>query len=223
VPARNASSSWLHRRAVRQRRSSWANRLSSVTATMLQSYPASRRSAIPSAVLPAWRPHPSMAGMRDDGDTTNSRTDLLDIPGEDVAVVDPASLAERYVALWNEPDPDVRRTIIRGLWAPAGEHVLDPPQELRQPAHALGFEAPTLEVRGYAAIETRAVRAYEEFVAPGQYVFRPRDNAARLYNIVKFNWEMVSTATGEVAGVGLEVLVLDERGRITTDYQFVEG
>jgi len=69
----------------------------------------------------------------------------------------------------------------------------------RQPAHALGFEAPTLEIRGYAG------------------------NAARLRNILKFNWEMVSTATGEVAGVGLEVLVLDERGRITTDYQFVEG
>jgi hypothetical protein len=54
-------------------------------------------------------------------------------------------------------------------------------------------------------------------------VFRPRDNAARLRNIVKFNWEMVSTTTGEVAGVGLEVLVLDDQGRITVDYQFIEG
>jgi hypothetical protein len=164
-----------------------------------------------------------MAGMRDDSDTANGRTDVPDAPADDATMVDPKSLAERYVGLWNEPDPDVRRTIIRGLWAPAGEHILDPPQELRQPARALGFEAPTLEVRGYAAIERRAGRAYEEFVAPGQYVFRPRANAARLRDIVKFNWEMVSTATGEVAGVGLEVLVLDERGRITTDYQFIEG
>jgi len=164
-----------------------------------------------------------MAGMPDDSDAAKSRTDVPDALADDVAVVNPKNLAERYVGLWNEPDPDVRRMIIRGLWAPAGEHVLDPPQELRQPAHALGFEAPTLEIRGYAAMETRAARAYEEFVAPGQYVFRLRDNAARLRNILKFNWEMVSTATGEVAGVGLEVLVLDERGRITTDYQFVEG
>lgn len=60
-------------------------------------------------------------------------------------------------------------------------------------------------------------------MAPGAYVFRPRDNAARLRNIVKFNWEMVSTTTGEVAGVGLEVLVLDDQGRIRIDYQFIEG
>jgi hypothetical protein len=53
-------------------------------------------------------------------------------------------------------------------------------------------------------------------------VFRSRDNAAVLRNIVKFNWEMVSTATGEVAGAGLEVLMLDDQGRITTDSQFVE-
>jgi len=40
---------------------------------------------------------------------------------------------------------------------------------------------------------------------------------------VKFNWEMVSTTTGNVAGVGLEVLVLNDQGHITIDYQFVEG
>jgi hypothetical protein len=53
-------------------------------------------------------------------------------------------------------------------------------------------------------------------------VFRSRDNAARLRNVVKFNWEMVASSTGAVAGVGLDVLVLDDDGRITTDFQFVE-
>jgi hypothetical protein len=33
---------------------------------------------------------------------------------------------------------------------------------------------------------------------------------------------MVSTATDAVAGVGLEVLVLDDAGRLVVDYQFVE-
>jgi len=33
---------------------------------------------------------------------------------------------------------------------------------------------------------------------------------------------MVSTAAGELAGAGLEVLVLDDQGRIVTDSQFVE-
>ncbi len=91
--------------------------------------------------------------MGNNSDTNNSFTDVLDASDDDVALVDPKSLAERYVALWNEPDPAVRRTIIRQLWAPAGEHILDPPKELRQPAHALGFQAPQLQSRGYAAIQ----------------------------------------------------------------------
>jgi len=79
----------------------------------------------------------------------------------------PKKLAERYVALWNEPDAEARRTMIRELWPPAGEHVLDPPQELRKTANALGFDAPTLEIRGYQALEARATRAYEKLFASG--------------------------------------------------------
>jgi hypothetical protein len=30
---------------------------------------------------------------------------------------------------------------------------------------------------------------------------------------------MISTATGDIAGVGLDVFVLDDRGRIEVDYQ----
>lgn len=34
---------------------------------------------------------------------------------------------------------------------------------------------------------------------------------------------MVPTGGGEVAGIGLEILILDEDGRIKTDHQFIEG
>jgi hypothetical protein len=34
---------------------------------------------------------------------------------------------------------------------------------------------------------------------------------------------MIPADGGEVAGAGLEVLVLDKDGRITTDYQFIES
>jgi hypothetical protein len=132
-------------------------------------------------------------------------------------------LTDRYVSLWNEPDPAVRGAIVKELWAPGGEHVLQPPQNLREQAQAVGFDAPTLEIRGHAAITARAGRAFERFVAPGQHRFRSRDNAIRLRNVVKFNWEMVSTTTGEVAAVGLEMLVLDENEQIAIDYQFIEA
>jgi hypothetical protein len=65
-------------------------------------------------------------------------------------------------------------------------------------------------------------RAYEEFVAPGQFTFKARDNADRLHNVVKFTWDMVPAVGGVAAGSGLEILIFDEEGRIETDYQFIE-
>lgn len=140
-----------------------------------------------------------------------------------MADIDPRELTERYVAIWNEPDADRRHTAIHELWREDATHVLRPPQDLRETAERLGFVATTLEARGYAALEFRVRRAYEEFVAPGAYTFRSRGNADRLHDIVKFNWEMVPPGGGEAAGVGLEILVLDRDGRIVTDYQFIEG
>jgi hypothetical protein len=132
-------------------------------------------------------------------------------------------LADHYVALWNEPDPDRRRQLIAELWAVDGAQILQPPQEIREIAArpGIGLTA-TLEARGHAALEVRATSAYEAFIAPGAFRFRRRDNVERLADVVKFNWEMVST-DGEVAGVGLEFLVLGPDGRIHRDYQFIES
>jgi hypothetical protein len=132
-------------------------------------------------------------------------------------------LTERYVALWNEPDPDRRRDTIRELWTEDGSQVLEPPEEMRSSAAAIGFLAPRLESRGYHALEARVTRAYEDFVGSGQFRFRARANAARLDDVVKFNWEMVPAEGGEVAAVGLDVLILAPDGRIRVDYQFIES
>jgi len=132
-------------------------------------------------------------------------------------------LVEQYVALWNEGDPAARAAMIRQLWGPDGEHVLDPPDDLIKAAQDLGFATAGLEVKGYAALERRAARAYDEFVRPGEHRFRARANAVRLRDLVKFGWEMVRTADEQVVGVGLEVLQLAPDGRIAVDYQFVEG
>lgn len=77
-----------------------------------------------------------------------------------------------------------------------------------------------LEATGYDELEARVARSYEEFVAGGDYVFRPRDNAVRLKDLVKFSWEMVATANGEVVGEGLEILLVSADNRIVADYQF---
>jgi hypothetical protein len=140
-----------------------------------------------------------------------------------MADIDLQALTDRYVAVWNEPDAEVRRNAIRELWSEDATHVLQAPQDIRQAAEGLGFVSTTLEARGYDALEFRVMRAYEKFVAPGTFTFRSRRNADRLHDIVKFNWEMVPRDGGAVAGVGLEILVLGADGRILSDYQFIEG
>jgi hypothetical protein len=71
----------------------------------------------------------------------------------------PQELAERYAALWNEPDPTRRRERIRALWTPNGAQVLvDAPQEARAAADQLRFRKPTFEVHGYDALLYRAGR-----------------------------------------------------------------
>ncbi|MEV5497243.1 hypothetical protein AB0M50_17770 [Nonomuraea fuscirosea] len=137
-------------------------------------------------------------------------------------MIDIRELVDRYVAVWNEPDAGLRRKAVAELWTEDGVQLLQPPQDIREAAAALGV-TPVLEARGHEALEARVTSSYEKFVAPGEFFFRPRDNADRLADIVKFTWEMVSTDGGEPAGAGLEILVLGADGRIRTDYQFIEG
>jgi hypothetical protein len=134
--------------------------------------------------------------------------------------VDAQYLADRYIALWIEPDNALRREAVENLWAVDGAHVLHPPVAIREVAASLGFAAGSLRACGHDAIETRVGRSYEEFVASGEYTFRSRQDAVRLDDVVKFSWEMLPVTGGEVVGGGVEFLVLDEDGRISADYMF---
>ncbi|MFE6979179.1 hypothetical protein [Streptomyces sp. NPDC057682] len=136
---------------------------------------------------------------------------------------DTDELAERYVAVWNEPDAERRRAAVRALWAADAVHLLQPPEEMRRSAETLGFDRLVLEARGHRALDFRVTRAHEEFVAPGTYVFRSCGDADRLDDVVKFTWEMVARDGGGVVGAGLEILVLGPDGRIVRDHQFIEG
>jgi hypothetical protein len=134
--------------------------------------------------------------------------------------VDAPQLAARYIALWTEPDAAHRRSELEDLWAADGRHILEPPQEIRTAAAALGFDHTTLEAHGHDAIETRVHRSYDDFVADGKYTFRPTGDAVRLNDTILFTWEMIDLTTGTVAGGGREVLILTTDDRIATDYMF---
>jgi hypothetical protein len=139
----------------------------------------------------------------------------------DISSRSAAGLAEKYVALWNEPDPGRRRRTIAELWKEDGRHFLQPPQEIRAIAARPGLATTAiLEARGYEEIEARATSAYEHWVSSEGLSFRGRDDAERLGDVVKFHWEAVAK-DGEVVAVGLVFLVLAADGRIERDYTFV--
>jgi hypothetical protein len=132
-----------------------------------------------------------------------------------------ADLAEKYLALWNEPDADRRRGMIAELWTEDGRHILQPPQEIRGIAAQPGIGLTAiLEARGYQQIEARAASAYEHWVGSEGLSFRGRDDADRLGDVVKFHWEAIAR-DGELFAVGLSFLVLAADGRIERDYTFV--
>ncbi len=115
-------------------------------------------------------------------------------------------LADRYVAVWNNPDPAQRKKTIHSLWAPEGTHYMG-----------------TKEARGYEALEERIEGSHERNVRDGGYLFRRVKTAQSLKNAVTFNWEMFSVNSGEIAAEGSGFLILDERGRILTDYLFTSN
>jgi hypothetical protein len=132
-----------------------------------------------------------------------------------------AELAEKYMALSNEPDADRRRLMIAELWTEDARQILQPPQEIRGIAAGPGLAMTAiLEARGYEQIEARAASVYEHWVGSKGLSFRGRDDAERLGDVVKFHWEAVAK-DGQTFAVGLNLLVLAPDGRIERDYTFV--
>src|SRR5918998_4556238 len=78
-----------------------------------------------------------------------------------------AELAEKYIALWNEPDDERRGRMIAELWTEDGRHILQPPEEIRGIAARPGIAMTAiLEARGYEEIEARAAGADQDWVRP---------------------------------------------------------
>jgi hypothetical protein len=132
-------------------------------------------------------------------------------------------LIDRWIAQWNEPEPDERRRLIREVWAADGYQVMvNPPQGMRDTAARFAVPFPAVEIRGYDAMYARVTRAYEMFISPGEYVFGQEGTVVRHAGAAAaLTWVMRSRADGSAAGSGLEVLTFDVDGRVRSDHQFV--
>ncbi|OKJ16943.1 nuclear transport factor 2 family protein [Kitasatospora sp. CB01950] len=120
-------------------------------------------------------------------------------------MTDPNEFARRYVRLWHEPDPVVRREGIAAMFAPDARHF-----------------TPWQVVCGHEELEARIGGAYERWVAPGEYLFRAAPHADGHHGTVRFGWEMVERASGAVVSVGFDFVVFTEDGLIRSDHQFLD-
>jgi len=110
---------------------------------------------------------------------------------------------DKCVALWNESDDDIRRGMIKELWADGGAHF-----------------AGTIEARGIDEIEKRVASAYGEFVGTGGFKFVRGNISKGLQNAVMYDWNMVPVSGGKVAASGTVFMVLNEDKLIQFEYQF---
>jgi hypothetical protein len=112
------------------------------------------------------------------------------------------SLADRYVAAWNEPDATKRASAIAALWAPA----------------ATGRERAGTG-RGYGAL-ARLVLGSPERTGESGIRYRAAATARLRGDVLTFRWEMLLAGSETVLASGLEFLVVDEEGRILIDHPF---
>lgn len=121
---------------------------------------------------------------------------------ESNAVAEIEKVADRYIAVWNEPDAESRRQAVAGMWTEDGTYI-----------------DPLTAAEGRQAIEEVITGVREQF--PG-YVFRLIGNADVHHNVLRFRWELVPEGGDESVVGGFDVAVVADDGRISNVYGFLD-
>ncbi|MFD4862237.1 nuclear transport factor 2 family protein [Streptomyces atratus] len=117
--------------------------------------------------------------------------------------IDVDQFVDRYVAVWNEPDPVARRHAIAELWDADGIETTE-----------------SARYHGHDALEARIAEAHNDLVRDAGFVFRSAGDATGHHDMITFTTYMVPAAGGGIAWTGRTVLTLGENGLIRNEYQF---
>jgi hypothetical protein len=112
-----------------------------------------------------------------------------------------ADVAQRYIAAWNETDPQTRTDRVSALWAADGSYV-----------------DPLADVRGREQIAALIAGVQDQF--PG-FVFRLHGDVDGHHRQARFSWEL-GPSEGEAPVAGSDVVTLDDEGRIASVYGFLD-
>lgn len=112
---------------------------------------------------------------------------------------------DHSVAIFNEPDADVRTAEVAGIWSADASCCTQAGQ-----------------YSGRSAIAGRIAAAYDRWVRDGEYVFRQLGEPEGHHGAVRLRWEMVPAAGGPAASAGAQFLILDDNGLVSSDHQFID-
>jgi SnoaL-like domain len=117
--------------------------------------------------------------------------------------MDAMRLAERYIATWNETDPERRDAAIAEVWTADGEYV-DP----------LAAVAGRDEISGL-------IGSVQEQMP--DLVFRLLDGEVDAHHdVLRFRWELVPASGGDSAAVGFDVATTNGDGRLRRVVGFLD-
>ena len=107
---------------------------------------------------------------------------------------------ERYIASWNQTDPQLRRKLIDEVWAPDASYI-----------------DPLAEAHGRDAIDTTIAAVQAQF--PG-FAFTLLDSVDTHHRQARFTWGLGPDGA-EPLVVGFDVAVADSEGRLTSVLGFL--
>lgn len=113
-----------------------------------------------------------------------------------------STLADRYLAIWNEPDATRRHTLAAALWSPQGR-----------------YADPLMSGQGHDGIARMIEAARTQF--PGLH-FTPRGQIDGHGPFARFAWSLGPAGGAAVAG-GTDVARLDDDGRVVEVIGFLDG
>lgn len=111
-------------------------------------------------------------------------------------------VADRYIAVWNEPDAESRRQAIAALWTEDAT-----------------YTDPLAAVEGRQDIEGVIASVRDQF--PG-HAFRLLGDADAHHNVLRFRWELVPEGSEESVVEGFDVAVVADDGRVRDVYGFLD-
>ena len=110
-------------------------------------------------------------------------------------------IIERYIAAWNETDPERRRGLVDALWAEDGS-----------------YTDPLADAHGRAEIDGLIGAVQQQF--PG-LVFSLGGPVDANHNQARFTWHL-GPSGGESIVIGFDVAVLDAAGQISSVHGFLD-